>query len=199
MIEFFDDLEIDNTKNFWTAHKEFYQTSVLGPMLDLLAELELEFGTGRVFRPYRDTRFSADKSPYKTNIAAELEAGYVSLSSDVLGVGSGLYMPSPGQLARYRTAVADDRRGAELVALVDELRAKRIGVMAHEVLKTAPRGFATDHPRLELLRHKGLAAWREWPVGPWLAGTTAKRRIVDVLRASAPLRDWLDANVGAAD
>ncbi len=199
VVEFFDELEMDNTKSFWTAHKEFYLTDVLGPMQALLAELAAEFGEGRVFRPYRDTRFSPDKSPYKTNIAAHNDAGYLSLSSDALGVGSGLWMPSSDQLARFRSAVANERRGAELLDLLKGLRRKRIQVSAHETLKSAPRGYPNDHPRIEILRFKGLAAWREWPVGPWLGTATAKRRIVDVLRASAPLRKWLDSNVGPAD
>jgi uncharacterized protein (TIGR02453 family) len=186
---------MDNTKSFWTAHKEFYEAEVLGPMKALLAELEPEFGTGRIFRPYRDTRFSADKSPYKTNIGAHVQTGYISLSSSALGVGSGLYLPSPAQLASYRAAVADGRTGAELVALVDELRGNGIDVMAHDVLKSAPRGVAKDHPRIDLLRHKGLAAWREWPVGAWLSTARTKVRIVEFLRATAPLRAWLDANV----
>jgi len=168
-------------------------------MEELLAELAPEFGEGRVFRPYRDTRFSADKSPYKTNIAAHNGAGYLSLSSDALGVGSGLWMPSPDQLARFRAAVADDRRGAELATVVAELRRRRIQVSARESLKSAPRGYPSDHPRIELLRLKGITAWKEWPVGPWLATTEAKHRVVELLRATAPLRRWLDAHVGTAD
>jgi uncharacterized protein (TIGR02453 family) len=199
VVEFFDGLEMDNTKSYWTAHKEFYSANVLGPMQALVAELAPEFGEGRIFRPYRDTRFSADKSPYKINIASHNDAGYISLSSDALGVGSGLYMPSPGQLTRFRAAVADGRRGAELVRLVKDLRGKRIRVSARETLKSAPRGYASDHPRIELLRYKGLTAWKEWPVGAWLASAAPKRRIAEVLRATAPLREWLDRNVGAAD
>jgi uncharacterized protein (TIGR02453 family) len=199
VVEFFDGLEMDNTKSYWTAHKEFYSANVLGPMQALVAELAPEFGEGRIFRPYRDTRFSADKSPYKINIAAHNDDGYISLSSDALRVGSGLYMPSPGQLTRFRAAVADERRGAELVGLVKDLRAKRIRVSARETLKSAPRGYASDHPRIELLRHKGLTAWKEWPVGAWLASAAPKRRIAEVLRATAPLREWLDQNVGADD
>jgi len=199
VVEFFDELGMDNSKGYWTEHREFYEVSVLGPMQVLLAELAPEFGEGRVFRPYRDRRFSRDKSPYKTNIAAHNDAGYISLSSDALGVGSGLYMPSPDQLARYRAAVADDKCGVELLGLVDGLRRKRIQVSARETLKSAPRGYAIDHARIDLLRYKGLTAWREWPVGAWLATAASKRRIVDVLRATAPLRKWLDSNVGPAD
>jgi uncharacterized protein (TIGR02453 family) len=199
IVQFFDELEIDNTKSYWTAHKEFYEASVLGPMRALLAELAPEFGGGRVFRPYRDTRFSRDKSPYKTTIAAHNDAGYISLSADALGVGSGLYMPSPAQLARFRGAVADDKTGAALLRLLKDLRSKRIEVSAHQTLKSAPRGYSSDHPRIDLLRHKGLTAWKEWPVGTWLASPAAKRRIVDVLRATAPLRKWIDSNVGSAE
>jgi uncharacterized protein (TIGR02453 family) len=165
-------------------------------MQDLLAELAPEFGDGRIFRPYRDTRFSLDKSPYKTTIAAHNDAGYISLSADALGVGSGLYMPSPDELARFRAAVADEQSGAKLVSIVEGLREKRIEVTAHEILKSAPRGYPKDHPRIELLRHKGLTAWREWPVGTWLATAASKRRIVEVLRATDPLRSWVESNVG---
>jgi uncharacterized protein (TIGR02453 family) len=199
VVEFFDGLEMDNTKSYWTAHKEFYVTDVLGPMEALLAEMAPQFGEGRVFRPYRDTRFSPDKSPYKTNIAAHNDAGYISLSSDALGVGSGLWMPAPAQLTRYRAAVADEKRGAELARILSGLRRKRIQVSAHETLKSAPRGYPNDHPRIELLRFKGLTAWKEWPVGAWLGTAASKRRIIEVLRASAPLRKWLDSNVGTAD
>ena len=68
----------------------------------MLAELADEFGTGKIFRPYRDVRFSADKTPYKTNCAATIGSGYISFSADGLSVGGGLYMPDPKALARYR-------------------------------------------------------------------------------------------------
>ncbi len=198
-VEFLEGIELDNSKSYWNAHKDLYREKLLGPMTALLAELAPEFGAGRVFRPYRDTRFSADKSPYKTNIAAHNDAGYISLSADALGVGAGLYRPSSDQLARFRVAVADDRTGPELVRLVTELRKKQVEVSAHEVLKSAPRGYPSDHPRIDLLRHKGLTAWEEWPVGPWLDTNAPKRRIADFLRATVPLRKWFDSNVGSAE
>ncbi len=190
---------MDNTKGYWTDHKDFYLADVLGPMQALVAELTAEFGEGHIFRPYRDTRFSADKSPYKTNIAARNDAGYISLSADSLGVGSGLYMPSPGQLRSLRAAVADESSGADLLGLVNVLRTKGIEVSARETLKSAPRGYPSDHPRIELLRYKGMTAWREWPVGAWLSSGASKRRIVEFLRATTPLREWLAQNVGATD
>jgi uncharacterized protein (DUF2461 family) len=67
---FFEGLEADNSKPYWTDHKDSYDEHVRAPVLALLAELEDEFGAGKIFRPYRDVRFSKDKTPYKTNVAA---------------------------------------------------------------------------------------------------------------------------------
>ena len=101
-VEFYEGLETDNSKSYWHAHKSVYDQRVKAPMEALLAELADEFGEGRVFRPYRDTRFSADKTPYKLNCAAHLPGGYLSFSADGLFVGSGLYMPDAAQLQRFR-------------------------------------------------------------------------------------------------
>jgi len=196
-VEFYEGLEADNSKTYWLAHKEVYEKHVLAPMTELLAELEPEFGAGKIFRPYRDVRFSADKSPYKTAMGATLElGGYVQFSARGLGAGSGRYQLEPAELARFREAVADDRTGVPLAELVGGLRRKGIDTAAHDSLKTVPRGYPKDHPRADLLRGKGLIAWKEWPVGAWLGTAAAKKRVVDFLRAARPLRDWLEANVG---
>src|SRR5262245_57335870 len=81
-VTFFEGIEADNTKAYWQAHKAVYEECVRAPMEALLGELEDDFGPGRVFRPYRDTRFSTDKTPYKLNCAAHLRDGYVSFSAD---------------------------------------------------------------------------------------------------------------------
>src|SRR4029077_20322457 len=113
-LEFYEALEADNSKAFWQRHKETYETIVRAPMEDLLAELAPEWGEGRIFRPYRDVRFSPDKTPYKTNIAAELGGGYVQLTASGLGAGAGMWEMAPDQLERYREAVDADRTGAKL-------------------------------------------------------------------------------------
>jgi uncharacterized protein (TIGR02453 family) len=196
-IDFYDGLEEDNSRDYWQAHKAVYDRSVRAPMEELLAELGPEFGEGKIFRPNRDVRFSADKSPYKTSIAATLEGGgYVQLSAAGLGVGSGMYHMAPDQLERFREAVDDDGTGRALDRLVGTARSKGIEVMAHESLKTAPRGYAKDHPRIELLRLKGLVTWREWPVAAWLSTAKAKTKVADHLRASQPIARWLDEQVG---
>jgi uncharacterized protein (TIGR02453 family) len=196
-IEFFEGLEADNTRAYWSDHKSIYEEVVQRPMRELLAELAPRFGEGKIFRPYRDVRFSKDKSPYKTSIAATLDGGgYVQLSADGLGAGCGMYHLMPDQLDRFRRAVADDRTGRAVVRLVDRLRPAGIEVAAHDTLKTAPRGYPKDHPRIELLRHKGLVTWKQWPVAAWLGTAKAKDRVADFLRASQPLSKWLNVNVG---
>ncbi len=195
-LEFFEGLGADNSKAYWQRHKLTYEAEVLGPMEELLTELEPEWGEGRVFRPYRDIRFSSDKSPYKTHIAATLGQGYLQLNADTLAAGSGMWHLAPDQLERFREAVADDRSGRELEGIVADVRKARIDVSSHETLKTAPRGYPKDHPRLDLLRRKGLITWREWPAGPWLASRKAKERIVGFLHRSRPLNEWLERNVG---
>jgi uncharacterized protein (TIGR02453 family) len=197
-LEFFEGLEADNSKSYWQAHKQEYETLVRGPMEELLAELAPDFGEGRIFRPYRDIRFSADKSPYKTNIAASLDEGYVHLSAEGLGAGSGMWEMAPDQLARYREAVADGRRGPKLEGIVRTVRAAGLEAQGHGVLKTAPKGYTADHPRIELLRFKGLIVWKEWPPGPWLGTRKAKDRVAEVLRAARPMNAWLRTNVGAS-
>ncbi|GAA0583863.1 DUF2461 domain-containing protein [Paractinoplanes ferrugineus] len=191
-LEFYEGLGADNSKTYWTAHLPFYEEQVRAPMAELLAELEPEFGPGKIFRPYRDVRFSKDKTPYKDHLGGWLHfGGYLQLSADGLAAGSGMYHMEPDQLDRYRRAVADPRTGAELAAIVDKVG----GVRGHDSLKTAPRGFAKDHPRVELLRHKGLTTWKQWPPAAWLGTAAAKKRIVDFFRAGQPLRQWLDEHV----
>ncbi len=196
-FDFFDGLEADNSRAYWHAHKHEYDTLVRAPMVAMLDELAAEFGDGKIFRPNRDTRFSRDKSPYKTNIAATLsKGGYVSVSTEGFGVGIGYYMMAADQLARFRSAVDDEHTGADLEQIVGRLRAAGIEVTAHDTLKTAPKGYPKEHPRIELLRMKGLIAWRQWPVAAWLGTAKPKQRAVEVWRAAAPMCAWLDTNVG---
>jgi uncharacterized protein (TIGR02453 family) len=196
-IEFYEGLEADNTRAYWQDHKKEYEELVKAPMTELLAELAGEFGDGKIFRPFRDVRFSKDKSPYKTAIGATLErGGYVQFSAHGLAAGSGYYVMMPDQLEQYRRAVDDEKPGQAVVKLVAALRQAGIEIAAHDTLKTAPKGYPKDHPRIELLRHKGLIAWKQWPVAAWMGTAKAKQRVVDLLVAARPLNGWLDTHVG---
>lgn len=200
VLDFYEGLELDNSKGYWLAHRKVYDEQVRGPMEDLLDELADEFGDAKIFRPNRDIRFSPDKTPYKTNVGATLAGGgYVQLSADGLGAASGIYSFATDQLDRYRRAVALDLPGEALTRIVDDVRAAGLTITAVSVLKTAPRGYPRDHPRIELLRMRGLVTWKEWPVEPWLGTAEAKDKVVAVLRASAPLVRWLDVHVGASE
>jgi uncharacterized protein (TIGR02453 family) len=195
-VEFFEGLEADNSKAYWHAHRDVYEQAVRAPMEELVAELAPELGPGRVFRPYRDVRFSADKTPYKTNVAALVGPGYVSVSSEGLSAGAGMVHLERDQLERYRTAVVDDPAGADLEAVITTIREAGHDCGPHEALKTAPRGYPRDHPRIELLRAKGLIMWHRWPAGAWLGTRQAKDRVLDVIRAGEPLNRWLADHVG---
>jgi uncharacterized protein (TIGR02453 family) len=200
ILDFFEGLEADNSKSYWQAHKKIYDEQVRGPMQDLVAELADEFGEAKIFRPNRDIRFSSDKSPYKTQIGATLAGhGYVQVSAGGLAVASGTYAFASDQLARYRRAAALDLTGEALARIAHDGQEAGLTITAASSLTTAPRGFPKDHPRIELLRMKGLVTWKQWPVEPWLATASAKDRVVEVLRASIPLVQWLQAHVGAPE
>jgi uncharacterized protein (TIGR02453 family) len=196
-LEFYEGLEADNSKAYWLDHKDVYERDVKAPMEALLAELTKEFGETKLFRPYRDVRFSRDKSPYKTTIAGMVGDHYVQLSADGLLAGGGMYHMEPRQLERYRAAVAADGTGRKLQSMVDTLRTKGLDVHAGDELKTAPKGYPRDHPRAELLRFKGLVVMKSWEPASWLGTAGAKKRVVDLFHQAAPVLAWLHGNVGA--
>jgi uncharacterized protein (TIGR02453 family) len=195
-LDFFEGIERDNCKDYWAAHKAIYSEAVLGPMVELTEDLSPEFGPVKIFRPYRDVRFSPDKSPYRTEIGATVGSAYIRLSAAGLAAGNGLYHLEPDQLTRYRDAVAGDASGAQLGSVVAALSGQGLTLIAHDALKSAPRGYPADHPRIDLLRRKGLAAYREWPVEPWLSTPAAMDHVREFLVSTKPLTDWLDGHVG---
>lgn len=199
-LEFWEGLEVDNSKAYWASHQGVYKAKVLAPMTALLAELEPEFGAGRLFRPYRDVRFSPDKTPYKTQLGAMVgDTGYVHISARGLMTAGGYYAFAPDQLARYRRAVLEDLPGDELVRLTSTARGQGLWVDGISRLATAPRGVAKDHPRIELLRLKGLVVGREFEVEGWLETPEARERIAEVLRQAAPVGEWLRRHVGPTE
>ena len=196
-LDFYDGLAADNSKAYWTKHKAVYEDTILHPMTELTEELAAEFGEPKIFRPYRDVRFSRDKSPYKTHIGAVIGGtGYIQLSAEGLGAGAGFWQLATDDLARYREAVAGDGPGAELERIIAEIEKADVTVHGHDALKSAPRGYPADHPRITLLRYKGLTTWKQWPVEPWLETAAAKDRLVSFFRTSQPLCTWLTDHVG---
>lgn len=195
--QFYADLEEDNTREFWAERKPDYEQHVLGPMQSLLADLEPDFGAPKVFRPHRDVRFSADKSPYKTHQGgyvpvAEATGWYVEVSADGLRVGAGCYQMTSERLATFRRAVAHDRTGTALELQVEALREGGWEI-GGDRLKTAPRGVAKDHPRIDLLRHRSLTAMRWIEDGDIVTTTRLLPEIRAFWEELRPLVTWLAA------
>ena len=180
-LDFYDDLEMDNTKSFWTAHKETYDTAVKAPMTALVAALEPEFGKAKLFRPYRDVRFAKDKTPYKTHQGGFVQAGpgtgwYVQVGAPGVRVGR--------RLLRLRLAAAGrvPGRRSTTTAAAPQLRTdrrprcRRQGwELGGETLKTTPRGYDADHPRIDLLRHKSMTLGKSYGFEPVIHTAGAAR------------------------
>jgi uncharacterized protein (TIGR02453 family) len=200
-IAFYEGLEADNSKAYWTAHRDEYERSVRGPMTTLVDALGPRWGSFHMFRPHRDTRFSRDKSPYKAAQGAVGESTggtqyYVQISASGLMAASGLYFMAPDQLERFRAAVDAPRTGAALARAVERLRADGWDCGIRDPLKTAPRGYPKDHPRIELLRGKGLTTGRMYPPAKWMHTAAVRDRVETVWTAAAPVNRWLERHVG---
>lgn len=199
-LDFYDDLEMDNTRSFWEKNKAVYAESVKAPMAALCAALEPEFGTAKVFRPFRDVRFAKDKTPFKTHQGAFVPTGpstgwYVELSPRGVRTGAGFYEASPPRLAAIRAAIDHDLTSPELEQLLAGLRAQGWEV-GGERLKTTPRGYAADHPRIELLRHKSLTVGRSHGFDPVIHTPGLLEVVRKDWRALRPFLEWIEANSG---
>ena len=197
-LDFYDDLEMDNTRSFWTAHQEVYEQAVKTPMSALVKALEPEFGTAKVFRPYRDVRFAKDKTPYKTHQGAFVASGpatgwYVQIGAPGVLVGVGFYHAEPARLAAVREAIAEERRGRALGRIVAKL--ERAGWdRGGEAVKTSPRGYDAQHPRIDLLRHRSLTLGRSYGFEPVIHTADLLDRVRADWRAGRPFVEWVTAN-----
>jgi uncharacterized protein (TIGR02453 family) len=194
-FSFYAELEDNNNREWWLAHKDSYNALVRDPFIALLDELEPRFGPGKIFRPNRDIRFSLDKSPYKTaqGAFASTQEGlgyYLQVSADGLLVGGGYHSHSPAQLVRYRNSVDASGTGAALQHIVDAVSQAGF-VVEGEKLKTVPRGFPSDHPRAELLKHKSLSAGVDLGQPAWVFGPEAVGEIAALWDRLRPLVDWV--------
>ncbi len=197
-LDFYDDLEMDNTKAFWEAHRSTYDEAVAAPMKALIGMLEPDFGTAKLFRPYRDVRFAKDKTPYKTHQGAYVARGpstgyYVQVAASGVLVGAGFYDATPARLAAVRAAIDDDAHGAELESIIDELTGAG-WTLGGEQVKTAPRGYGVDHPRIALLRHKSMTLGRDIGFAPVIHSPELVDLVATDWRAATPFLDWVIAH-----
>ena len=199
-LDFYDDLEMDNTKSFWEAHKTIYTESVKAPMTALTEALAPEFGTPKVFRPFRDVRFAKDKTPYKTHQGAFIAAGprcgwYVEISARGVRTGGGFYDADASDLARIRTSIEVEATGKQLERILAKL--KRSGFeIGGEKLKTSPRGYDANHPRIELLRHKSITVGRPYGFDKVIHSPELVDAVRKDWRALKPLVEWVSERLG---
>ncbi|NUP58223.1 MAG: DUF2461 domain-containing protein [Pseudarthrobacter sp.] len=194
-FRFYAELEENNNRDWWLGHKDTYDSAVKEPLTELLAALEPEFGPAKLFRPYRDVRFSPDKSPYKTAqgaFAARQEGVgfYLQVNADGLLIGGGYHSHTPAQLARFRAAADASASGAVLQEIVDAVAGAGFSIEG-EKLKTVPHGFAKDHPRAELLKHKSLSAGVEVGQPDWVSTPAVHDEIAARWRQLRPLVEWV--------
>jgi uncharacterized protein (TIGR02453 family) len=211
--KFFKALAKKNERQWFQAHKAEFEEGWNAPMKLLLAEVReaidgayahSDLDEPKVFRIYRDVRFSKDKSPYKTHIGGfiPLKRGgkkvtdlpmalYFHVGATETFGAAGHYMMEPESLERFRSAVADAKRGKELEKILAGLAKKGFAADSHESLKRVPKGYAPDHPRAEMLKRKGLTVgFPSVPKG-MLATLKLKKWLADGCKTAAPLVEWL--------
>ncbi len=210
---FFKRLARNNERAWFLDHKAEFEEGWNAPMKVLLGEVKgaidaayahCELGEPKVFRIFRDVRFSKDKSPYKTHIAGVIPlarsgkkvtdlpmALYFHVGAKETFGAAGHYQMEPDSLARFRTAVAEDRRGKELQRILATLAKKGFAADAYEGFKRVPRAFAPEHPRAELLKRRGLVV--EFPaLSPGLLESARLERwLVAACKTAVPLVEWL--------
>ncbi len=190
-------------REWWRAHKARYESSVREPAEALAAELAEEFGSLKIFRPYKDVRFSADKRPYKDHLGmvstdVSRTAHYFQLSERGIMVGGGLYQPSREQLARFREIVDDVRLSGDVEAAVEEATEAGFTLMTEGAVATAPRGYRADHPRIGLLRLTHLAVGRHYDVTDWMTSPELTDRVRAGWRVVTAWNAWLEENLPTA-
>jgi uncharacterized protein (TIGR02453 family) len=199
VLDFYERLEADNTKAFWEANRSTYR-DVVRASVEALCEELAEYGPFHLFRPYQDARFAKNRPPYKTQQGAygEGEGGtgyYLHVSREGLLAAAGYYSMMRDQLERFRAAVDAEQTGNEIAGIVARL-AKRYNIGAIDELKTAPKGYPKDHPRIDLLRRKGLMMSIDFGAPKWLHTKQVPNKIREVWKAAEPMTAWLDTHVG---
>lgn len=197
-LVFLRELEDNNDRDWFKANRSRYDDYLVAPTVALADELA-DLGRPHLFRPWNNTRFRPGP-PLKEHISVAIGyegAGgfYVELSLDGLFVGAGLHAPAPDQVERLRAAVDKQRTAAPLERALRNAQDAGLALNEPDLVR-APRGYPADHPRLDLLRRRGLTVARRHELRPWVHRREAGRRIRAQLDAAVPLVRWLREHVG---
>jgi uncharacterized protein (TIGR02453 family) len=216
LLRFLSELKKHNERDWFNANKERYERSVRDPFLHFVADLGPKLKSisphfvadprpvgGSMMRIYRDTRFSKDKTPYKTAVMAHFwharakegatPAFYLRIAPGDSTVGAGVWHPEPGALKRIRNAIVDDEKTWARIKAGREF--KTTCGMAGESLKRPPPGFDKDHPFVEDLKRKDFATMTPLD-DKRIATASFMPDLLDAFRASSPFLAFLTKAVG---
>lgn len=209
---FFGSLKRNQSREWFASHKSEFEEGWNAPMKLLLNELRdaidrayphCELGESKVFRIFRDVRFSKDKSPYKTHIGGYIPtkrggkpdesafAIYFHVGDREIFAAAGHYIMMGPALTKFRTAVADDTRGRELDKILAKLEKKGHEVHSHETLQRVPKGFDPEHPRAEHLKRKGLTVRFPKIDAKLLVSPNLVKSLTTHATEAAPFVEWL--------
>jgi uncharacterized protein (TIGR02453 family) len=213
-IEFFKKLKRNNNRTWFESHKQEYEELAKLPMQSFIFALQSHFSAfapefdlspkRSIFRIYRDVRFSKDKTPYKTHIAAHFvlrgkEKGFVGSGyyfhvepGDVF-IGGGIYMPDSDQLKKIRQAIA--LRPDEFLSIINHRYFKRrFGTLKGDTLQRIPKGYDESHPMAKWLKLKQFFVGVDFPEGAAFKASLVDK-VADVCKDAAPLVRFLNKAV----
>jgi uncharacterized protein (TIGR02453 family) len=208
-IAFLRALKKHNDRAWFHAHRSDYEQHVRGPMVAIVDHLAHDFRTFApdlvadpkvsLFRPWRDTRFSENKAPLKTNVAAVFPnrtlgrmngaALYFEVATTWVWMGGGIYAPDSTELHAIREHIVANRRRLEKLIAAPPF--KRLGGLKGDRITRVPRGWPRDHPAAELLMHKQFLGFREEPAA-FAARPDFYKQLVATMRALTPLVAFLN-------
>ncbi len=211
-LRFFEQLRNNNNKTWFDLHKADYENHVLNPARAFVSEMGLRLleiaptiharpqVNGSIFRIYRDTRFSRDKTPYKDHLGIFFWEGpggktdspgfYFHVEPGKLLLGAGLYRFGKSHLEAYRRAVADPKKGPALEKALKTVEKKGYEIGGRHY-KRVPRGFEPDHPRADLLRHNGVHAGLDLDIPKAFFGPELTDLVYGHYKKLAEMHRWL--------
>ena len=210
-LTFLRALKRNNRREWFNAHREQYEVHVRQPMTAIVERLAddlrgfapelIASPKASMYRIYRDTRFSENKAPYKTHVAAvfptrgllkhEGAGVYFHVSPDGVWIGGGMYAPPAPQLHLVREHVATHLKQFRAIVESPGFR-RQLGMLEGEKLKRVPRGFVKDDPAAEYLKLRQFIAGAELP-GSFATSPKFYRTLLTVFREVVPLTRFLNA------
>jgi uncharacterized protein (TIGR02453 family) len=214
-LQFLADLGENNERDWFNSRKQVYLDTIVAPAVAFVETVgeQLQFisphiqydtrtnGQGSLMRIYRDTRFSADKTPYKTWVGIRFWEGpgkanenpgfFFGFDATAGGLHVGMHGFDKTMLTAYREAVADDKLGQELEAALEAVRRTGAYEVNGEHYKRVPRGFDPSHPRADLLRYNTLYASSPGIEPAVLSSAGLVDVVIDHCENMAPVQRWL--------